>query len=309
MRPMPSLPVSSTRPCAISSACARLSIWHGPANRGRGRSLPIVTLPTWMWRGFVAFVGVVMLAPMRMLSNQAGLVERGADERREERVRLERLRFQLGMELYADEPGVAGELDDLGQFAIGRHAGEEQALVLEPGLVVDIDLVAVAMALADIGRAVDLAHPAAWREDRPIGAEPHRAAEIATGFTALQEIAANPLRHQPDHRLTARAELGRAGLRQISEIARRLDDRHLHAEADAEIGHRPLACEARRLDLALGAALAEAAWHQDAVDALEVLYGVFLLEDLRIEPIELDPDIIGDAAMGQRLGERFVAVE
>src|SRR5260221_4676805 len=97
MRPMPSLPVSSTRPCAISSACARLSIWHGPAIRARGRSLPIVTLPTWMWRGFVAFVLVVMLAPMRMRSHQAGLVERGADEQREERGRLERATFELGV--------------------------------------------------------------------------------------------------------------------------------------------------------------------------------------------------------------------
>src|SRR5438445_304519 len=134
-----------------------------------------------MWRGLVASVGIVMLAPMRTRSHQARLVERGTNEGGEERVRLEGLRFELGMEL--------------------------------------------------------------------------------------------------------------------------------HAEADAEIGHRPLARKARRLDLALGAALAEAAWHQDAVDALEMLHGVFLLEDLRIEPIEPDPDIVGDTAMGQRLGERFVAVE
>src|SRR5216684_1246723 len=143
MSPMPSLPVISTRPCAISSACEQLSIWHGPAIRARGRSLPIVTLPTWMWRGFVALIGVVMLAPMRTRSNQAGLVERGADERGEERVRLERFRFELGMELHADEPGMAGKLDDLGQLAIGRHAGEAQALILQPALVVDVDLVAV----------------------------------------------------------------------------------------------------------------------------------------------------------------------
>src|SRR5258708_23760353 len=95
-----------------------------------------------MWRGLVAFVGVVMLAPMRMRSHQAGLVERGADERREERVRLERLRFPLGMELYAGEPRGARELHHIGQFAIWRHAGEKQTLVLEPGPLLDIVLVA-----------------------------------------------------------------------------------------------------------------------------------------------------------------------
>ncbi len=64
------------------------------------------------------------------------------------------------------------------------------------------------------------------------------------------------------------------------QMPRRLDHRHLHAEADAEIRHLALAGEARRLDLALGAALAEAARHQDAVDALEMLDRVLLLEDL-----------------------------
>ena len=32
------------------------------------------------------------------------------------------------------------------------------------------------------------------------------------------------------------------------------------------------------------------------------------LEDLGIDPVELDPHIVGDAAMGHRLGQRFVAV-
>src|SRR5258708_31361103 len=118
MRPIPSLPVISTRPCAISSACARLSIWHGPAIRASGGSLPIVTLPAWTWRGVVASVGIVMLAPVRTRSHQAGLVKCGANEGGKERVRLERFRFELGMELHADEPGMAGELDDLGQLAI-----------------------------------------------------------------------------------------------------------------------------------------------------------------------------------------------
>ena len=34
-----------------------------------------------------------------------------------------------------------------------------------------------------------------------------------------------------------------------------------------------------------------------------------LLEDLAVEPVELDLHVVGDAAMGQRLGQRFVAVE
>ena len=38
--------------------------------------------------------------------NQPALAHGGFDEGGKERVRIERLRFQLGMELHADEPGM-----------------------------------------------------------------------------------------------------------------------------------------------------------------------------------------------------------
>ena len=104
------------------------------------------------------------------------------------------------------------------------------------------------------------------------------------------------------------AELGRVGLGDAAQIARRLDHRHLHAEADAEIRHVALARELRRPDLALGAALAEAARHQDAVDVLEERRRVLALEHLALDPVEVDLDLVGDAAVGQRLDQRFVGV-
>ena len=66
--------------------------------------------------------------------------------------------------------------------------------------------------------------------------------------------------------------------------------------------------ELRRADLALGAALAEAARHQDAVDVLEERRRVFLLEHLGLDPVEIDLHLVGDAAVRQRLGQRFVGV-
>ena len=64
---------------------------------------------------------------------------------------VEGARLQLGVILHADEPRVAFELDRLGQEAVGRHAGEADAVLLEPVAVVDVDLVAVAVALGDLG--------------------------------------------------------------------------------------------------------------------------------------------------------------
>jgi hypothetical protein len=36
---------------------------------------------------------------------------------------------------------------------------------------------------------------------------------------------------------------------------------------------------------------------------LEILDRVLALEDLGIDPVELDPDVVGDAAMGERLAQ------
>ena len=96
---------------------------------------------------------------------------------------------------------------------------------------------------------------------------------------------------------------------ELGEVARRLDHRHLQPEADAEIGNLALAREARRLDHALRAALAEPARHEDRVHPLQLPHRFgFGLEHFRVDPVELDLDIVGDGAMGHRLGQGFVAV-
>ena len=66
-----------------------------------------------------------------------------------------------------------------------------------------------------------------------------------------------------------RIELARVGVGPADDVARELDGRDLHAEADAEVGNAALARVARGGDLALDAALAEAAGHEDAVDVAE----------------------------------------
>ena len=128
---------------------------------------------------------------------------------------------------------------------------------------------------------------------------------------AARFSSALPLSHsviRPTTGSRRRRELGRVGLGDAAQIARRLDHRHLHAEADAEIRHVALARELRRADLALGAALAEAARHQDAVDVFEERRRVLLLEHLGLDPVEIDLHLVGDAAVRERLDQRFVGV-
>ena len=46
-----------------------------------------------------------------------------------------------------------------------------------------------------------------------------------------------------------------------------------------------------------GAALAETAGHQNAVHVAQLFDGIVVLENLRFDPIEVHPRIIGDAAV------------
>jgi len=66
--------------------------------------------------------------------------------------------------------------------------------------------------------------------------------------------------------------------------------------------------ELRRADLAFGAALAEAAGHQNAVDVFEERRRVLVLEHFALDPVEIDLHLVGDAAMRQRFDQRFVGV-
>ena len=66
-------------------------------------------------------------------------------------MRSKRIGFEFGVELYADEPRVIGNFDDLGQHSVGREAGEHQAMLLQLAAVADVHFVAVAVTLRDEG--------------------------------------------------------------------------------------------------------------------------------------------------------------
>ena len=90
-----------------------------------------------------------------------------------------------------------------------------------------------------------------------VGAEPHRAAHVVDLLL---------LRQQVDHGVGRLGiELGRVRAVHADHVAREVDDRELHAEADAEERDAALARDPRGVDLALDAAHAEAAGDQDAV--------------------------------------------
>ena len=166
------------------------------------------------------------------------------DEAREQRMWVERLALQLGMELHADEPGMVRPLDDFGQQPVRRHAGKDQAALLQGLTVSGIDLVAMAVTLADVvGAAVERRDMAVGAKHRVIGAKPHGSAQIGVGSARLKALLAHPFSDDTDHRFTGLAEFGGRS-RSDSGVSNALDARHLHAEADSEKGNRTFARKA-----------------------------------------------------------------
>src|SRR5579863_3086792 len=224
-------------------------------------------------------------------------------------MRLERTRFQFGMELHADEPWMAFIFDDLWQYAVGRQSREAQALLLQPVLVGGIHFITMAVAFRDFGRAaIDRRDPTAAPQARGIGAKPHRSAEIAVLRSLFEFVAAQPFGHQTHDRFWRRTEFGGIGFRDADKIAGSLDHGHLHTETDAEIRHVALARELGRANFSLGTALAEAARNQDAVDVLEERRRIFVFEDLALDPVEVDLHFVGDTAMRQRFDQRLIRI-
>ena len=94
------------------------------------------------------------------------------------------------------------------------------------------------------------------------------------------------------------------------EVPGALDARHLHAEADSEERHLALAGEADAGDLPFAAALAEPAGDEDRVQRLQLFreVRVGMLEQLGVEPADVDLGAVGDAAVDQRLAQALIGV-
>ena len=90
--------------------------------------------------------------------------------------------------------------------------------------------------------------------------------------------------------------------------ARELDDAALEAEAQAEVRDPVLAGVVGGKDLALDPAVAEAARHEDAGRAVELLVEVVVGERLRVDPADLRVDLVRPGRVLQRLGHGQVGV-
>ena len=131
-----------------------------------------------------------------------------------------------------------------------------------------------------------------------IDAEPH-------GAALLLDVAL--LGEQVDDRVRREGvELGRVGVSGVEHLAGDVDDGALHAEAEPEIRDQVLAGVPRGEHLALDAAMAEAARHDDAVDTFERRH--VLVEVLAVDPDEVEVGAAVDRRVAQGLDDADVRV-
>src|SRR5256886_1783404 len=133
-----------------------------------------------------------------------------------------------------------------------------------------------------------------------VEAEPHRPAFVGDRALLGQEV--------NDVVRGARVEFRGVGAGQAADVARVLDHRALHPEADPEVRDAPLPRVADRLDLALDPPVAEAAGHQDAVDVGEVGLRPLALDVLGVHPPDVHTRLARDPAVGERLDQALVRV-
>src|SRR2546425_8873291 len=103
-------------------------------------------------------------------------------------MRPRRLGLELGMELDGQIPGMARQLGDLDEFAVGRAARNTQPVLDERALVDAVELVPVAVTLVHERDAVETLRERAWRKLAGVAAQSHRPAEIVDAEQVSQLV-------------------------------------------------------------------------------------------------------------------------
>src|SRR6202023_4370870 len=154
----------------------------------------------------------------------ATVLEACVNERCKQRMRSQRVRFELGVKLAADEPGVIRDFHDFDVDAVRSAAGDAESSARERVFIFAIKLVTVAVTLGDIGVAVSLVGERAGLDFAGPGPEAHRSAHFIDAEEFAQFV---------NYAIRRRGiEFGAIGTLQAGGDTRIFDRGALHSEAD-----------------------------------------------------------------------------
>ena len=227
------------------------------------------------------------------------LVECRLDVGIEQWVALPWRRFELRVKLHANIPGVNrfGQLDDLSELLALGERRNDQAGLAQCIQVIDVGFVAVAVALGDHA-AVNLESQRAFGYIRALRAQAHGAAQVGIFIARLDgAVRVFPFVDQGDHREGASGlEFGAVSVWHAGHMAGKLDGSDLHAQANTQVRHFVFAGKTRCTNLALNAALAKAAGHQNAVK-LGQLRDIVRVDGFGVDVLDDDLGVVFHAGM------------
>ncbi len=233
-------------------------------------------------------------------TSRVRLIQCGADQTAEERVGAVRAAFKLRVVLDAHEEGMAAQLHRLNQLPIRGETGEREPRVGQGHAVGVVELIAVAVPLGDPERAIAAGHGGVRPDAAGPGAEPKRAALVDIFALAGHEV--------DDLVFTELIELPGVCARDPCDVAGKLNHRHLHAEADAEIGNTALPGILCGENHPLHTAAAEAAGDEDARRAGERFADVLRRQRLGVDPADIHMRIICVTRVAQGLSHGEIGV-
>src|SRR4051794_10523957 len=183
MKGTPARRAISRSASAVSIACASLSMTHGPAMSASGPP-PRLTPPTSTGDTTrLPYHGRRGRMPVRELVTMARFDESG-----EQRVRLERLRLELGMELHRDVIRMRRQLDHLDELPIERASDDLESFLGDRLFVETVELETVTMALFDDVGAVQLVRLRAGLQLARIRPQAHRPSQVVDAQQIAQLV-------------------------------------------------------------------------------------------------------------------------
>src|SRR6185437_3585727 len=207
------------------------------------------------------------------------------------------------MELAPEEIWMSGDLNDLNISSVRSGSGDAQSCASEQSLIFAVELVAMAVAFADLGCAVCIGCNGARFELAFPGAQPHGTAELVDALELSQLV--------DDAMLCAGVKLTGICVIQSADVASVFDAGGLHAKTNPEKGNMPFARVADRVDHSRDAALSKSCRHENAIEAFKLRFKgpiirIFALQTLSFDPGHVQLEIVRQGAVYQGFFEGFV---
>ena len=165
-------------------------------------------------------------------------------------------RFEFGVVLNSHIKITVVKLNGFNQVTVWRQSRKRKSRAFKHFAEVVVEFVAVAVAFADLLFAVSLCHCGVVADNAWIRSQTKRAALV--GFACLAGQIVDYLGH-------VLSELARICVFKPNDVARELDDRDLHSQADSKVRDPVFPGVARGDYHALDSAVTEAARNDDSV--------------------------------------------